>query len=117
MTVTWKDCGAKGTVTDVQPSTMTLGQNTVFTSSGSIDKTYKGKVCEPSTFKITKLGLHIGDLTYEGLDCPVKAGEMEQKMDVMIKSSISKSMATSEINFTAVNESGEKTLCLTINTA
>jgi len=135
LSLDWKDCGdasTKGKVTGLTPASLTLGQKTRATGVGSvtedvsagkidislkasiISKTYSGDVCSAQTFT---LPLGVGSITYDGVKCPVAAGAVSVPVDILLSSALPSSLAKAAITISATSTSGDKLLCMAINTA
>jgi hypothetical protein len=135
LSLNWKDCGdssTKGKVSGLAPTSLTLGQKTRVTGSGSvtedvsagkvtikakasiISKTYSGDVCKAQTFT---LPLGVGSITYDGVKCPIAAGAVSVPVDVLLSSALPSSLAKAEITISATSASGDKLLCMAITTA
>merc|ERR1719213_621965 len=131
LAVTWQDCGddaTHGKITDLQPSEITIGEDGTLTGTGTIDEeltdgsftikmtaslgiseTYTGKACEAKTFK---LPLNIGTVTWGGLDCPVAAGTLTQKVGFTTASVVPATLVKADIVATAVDQNNEKAACI-----
>jgi len=135
--LSWTDCGAKhGKVSGLSPDTLTLGTQTSVTGTGSLDedvtggsftidvkasvisKHFTGDLCQPKTFDITApfIGT-IGTLTWDGLKCPVKAGDVSVPTELKLSGSLPASMAKATISIKGTATNGDDLLCLTINAA
>jgi cathepsin F len=135
LSLDWKDCGdasTKGKVSGLAPTSLTLGQKTRVTGSGSvaedvsagkiaislkasiISKTYSGDVCTAQTFT---LPLGVGSITYDGVKCPLAAGAVDVPVDILLSSALPSSLATAAITISATSTSGDKLLCMAITTA
>merc|ERR1719433_990144 len=117
--LTWTDCGnadTKGKVKSLLPDTVTLGQKTTLTGTGSmsetvtggtfkmvahasfIHKTYTGDICKPATFE---LPLHVGTITWDGLKCPVAAGDVSIQEELTISAHLPARLAKATIQASA----------------
>jgi len=135
LTLTWSDCGAKhATTTDVQPTSLTLGQETAITGTGTLDEDltggtydmelkaggglidshFKGNNCEAKSFD---LPLGLGKLNWDGIACPMKAGTAKIGFHVTLASSLPAALATSDITLNANDQNGESTLCTQLHLA
>merc|ERR1712072_517354 len=130
--VTWSDCGDSSThghITDLQPTQITIGQDGTLTGTGTIDEeltdgtftiqvtadlgikeTYTGKACEAKTFS---LPLGLGTVSWGGLDCPVAAGSITQKVGFTTSSVVPAALAKADVSATALDMNGEKAVCVT----
>merc|ERR1711862_176667 len=130
--VTWEDCGdasTHGRITDLQPTEITIGEDGTLTGTGTIDEeltdgsftikmtaslgikeTYTGNACEAKTFN---LPLGIGTVSWGGLDCPVAAGTLTQKVGYTTASVVPAKLATADIEATAIDQNGDKAACIT----
>merc|ERR1719327_2081697 len=129
MKLSFTDCGAKHgkviPVTGLKPNTITLGQNTEVTGSGSVDedvsggsftvdlKAFNGDICKSSTFN---LPLNSGSITWEGLSCPQKAGAVSVPTKIELSASLPASLARAEIKISGKSTSGDDLLCMDIKT-
>lgn len=135
LALTWKDCGAKhAKTTDVQPTTLALGQETEITGAGTVDEDvsggtfdaevkaggglidqhFTGNVCEAKDFN---LPLGIGKLSWEGVSCPLKAGDASIKMKVTLASALPAAVATSDITLKAKDQNADDLLCVSLHLA
>merc|ERR1712232_995743 len=133
--ITWSDCGDSSThakVTGVKPDTITMGQSTKITGSGTVDEQvtggsfeisakagpitqkYSGDLCQAKTFN---LPLGLGSVKWDGMKCPVAKGSADVPMDIQLSGAIPAGLAKAKISATAKTSSGDKLLCLNINTA
>merc|ERR1719356_1295687 len=104
--LSWHDCGdgsTHGKVTGLTPATLTLGQKTTVTGTGSVDEAvtagtfkiqvkvaiitqeFSGDLCAPKTFK---LPLGVGTVTWDGMKCPLAAGVATISTDIQLSASI-----------------------------
>jgi len=135
VSVTWEDCGdasTHGKITGLDKSSITLGEDTTVTGSGTSDEAveggdftitakaglitqkYDGKVCEAKEFD---LPLGLGKITWNGLSCPVAAGDMSVAVGVKLASIIPASMAKADIQVAATGSSADdKLLCMSLHT-
>jgi len=137
LSVTWEDCGTStthGKTLDVQPTAITLGEDTAMTGSGTVDKdvsggtytieakaggglihqTYSGNNCEAKTFN---LPLGVGSVSWDGLDCPTPAGDQTIGFHVKLAAALPASMATATIAMKAVDQDSEDLICVNVKTA
>jgi cathepsin B len=133
--LTWKDCGdasTKAKISGLTPKSLTLGQKTTVTGSGTISegvsdgkiavslkasiisKTYSGDVCTGQTFT---LPLGVGSIQYDGVKCPLAAGAVDVPVEVLLSSALPSSLARAAITVSATSTSGDKLFCMGINTA
>merc|ERR1712166_248406 len=132
LAITWEDCGdadTHGHITDLQPSEIEIGTTGTMTGTGTIDEaltdgtftiqmtaslgikeTYTGKACEAKTFK---LPLNLGTVSWGGLDCPVAAGAVTNKIGFTQSSLVPTSLATADVTASALDMNGEPALCVT----
>merc|ERR1712048_36605 len=96
----WEDCGDASThafTTDVQPTTIPLGERATLVGTGACDKdiengafqmkvsagpakqTFQGFIGQPSTFDFP---LGVGTLYWEGMDLPIMAGDVQVKFGI-----------------------------------
>jgi C1A family cysteine protease len=135
LSLSWKDCGdasTKGKVTSLAPASLTLGTKTKVTGAGTVSegvtagkiafgvkasivsKTFDGDLCSPKTIS---LPLGVGSITYEGVKCPLAAGAVSVPVDILLSSALPSSLAKASINIEATSSTGDKLLCMAINTA
>eukprot|EP00929_Paragymnodinium_shiwhaense_P108396 TRINITY_DN74715_c0_g1_i1.p1 TRINITY_DN74715_c0_g1~~TRINITY_DN74715_c0_g1_i1.p1 ORF type:complete len:177 (+),score=34.41 TRINITY_DN74715_c0_g1_i1:77-607(+) len=133
--LTWNDCGdasTKGKVTGFTPGTLTLGQKTTLTGSGSltesvtggsyvmglkagiISQSFTGDMCQPKSFN---LPLGTGSLSWDGVKCPLPTGAVSISVDVSLSAALPGALASADINVAATGSNGDKLLCLNVNTA
>jgi len=134
LTLTWKDCGdasTHGKVTGLDTTSITLGEDTTVTGSGTVDEAitggdftitakagpitqkYAGKVCEAKEFD---LPLGLGKVTWKGLSCPAAAGDLSVAVGVKLASVIPASLATADIETAATGSSADdKLLCMSLH--
>merc|ERR1719181_33920 len=133
--LTWKDCGdasTKAKISGLTPTSLTLGQKTTVTGSGTISegvsdgkiavslkasiisKTYSGDVCTGQTFT---LPLGVGSIQYDGVKCPLAAGAVDVPVEVLLSSALPSSLAMAAITVSATSTGGDKLFCMGINTA
>merc|ERR1719453_1591009 len=130
----WEDCGAThGKVTGLSPTTLALGQETAVTGSGNVDqavtggkfslevkagggivhKTFNGNICEASTFN---LPVGAGSITWDGLSCPVAAGEVSVGTKIKMAGALPASLARAAITIKGSGADGADLLCMGIET-
>jgi hypothetical protein len=136
VSLTWSDCGAKHAVTkDVQPSSLTWGEDTAITGTGSLDKAvsggtydmelkaggglidqhFTGNNCEAKTFD---LPLGIGKLSWDGISCPLAAADsVKIGFHTLLASSLPAAIATSDIHLAANDQDSESVLCVDLHLA
>jgi len=132
MALTWEDCGdasTHGHITDVQPTEIEIGGDGTLTSTGTIDEeitdgsfeiqvtaslgikeTYTGSACEPKTFT---LPLNLGSVSWGGLSCPVAAGPITVPAAFTISAVVPATLAKADVSASAVDQNGEKAVCVT----
>jgi len=132
----WSDCGDSSThghITSLAPTSVSLGTKTSLVGKGNIDEaiqaaTYKvvakegfipvfshtGDACKPETIK---LPAGIGEIDMKGFKCPLSAGSAELDLDLTLSSAIPAKLARTTIELTAQSSSGDKALCVKINTS
>jgi hypothetical protein len=134
LALTWSDCGDADThakVSALTPSSLTLGQETDIVGVGDLDeevqdgtytlsvhasiisKTFSGKLGEKSTFE---LPLGIGSLSWDGLSLPLAKGTQKVGVSVKLSAAIPEKFAAATIQVQAKDASGNKLLCLQVNT-
>jgi len=90
------------------------GDFAITAKAGLITQKYAGKVCEAKEFD---LPLGLGKITWEGLACPVAAGDMSVTVGVKLASVIPASMAKADISITGTGSSADdKLLCMNLHT-
>lgn len=134
--LTWKDCGDDQThvkVSNVSPASLTLGQKTTITGSGSLDDdvsggtytltvsalgatllTHKGDFCKPDSIP---LPLGTGTIDWKGESCPVSKGPNSLSMDVTLSATLPPALEKTTIGIQATTTTGDKLLCVTIQTS
>lgn len=135
--LTWSDCGDASThakVTGLTPDTITLGQMTTVSGTGTLDEAvtggtfaidvkagggiihqkFDGDTCQDKTFK---LPMGVGSVKWHAMACPLAKGSTGVKMDITLSASIPASLARAAIQATAKTSTGDKLLCMTVNTA
>jgi len=129
----YQDCGAAhGKVTGLSPNTLTLGQKTTVTGSGSVDeavtdgtfemhikasilsKTCTGNICQPST---CPLPAGVGSITWNGMKCPLAKGDVTVGTDVMLSGALPPWAARATIGIKGKASTGDDLLCMTLSTA
>merc|ERR1712232_1545730 len=89
---------------------LTDGSFTIqLTASLGIKETYTGKACEAKTFN---LPLGIGSVSWGGLDCPVAAGTITQKVGFTTAAAVPASLAKVDVAASAVDQNGDKAICV-----
>lgn len=78
---------------------------------GLIHSTFTGNNCESKSFD---LPLGLGSLSWDGLACPVAAGDVSIGFHVKLAGSIPASLATSTIALTAKDQDSEDLLCVNL---
>jgi hypothetical protein len=134
--ISWADCGdasTHGKITGIDKSSITLGQETTVTGSGTTDEAissgdftisakagpitqkYQGKVCEAKEFD---LPLGLGKISWAGLSCPAAAGDLSVAVGVKLAAIIPAQYATADVTATATGTSADdKLLCMTLHTS
>jgi len=135
LNLTWEDCGdasTHGKIKGLDKSSITLGEDTAVTGSGTTDEAiaggdftitakaglikqkYEGKVCEAKVFD---LPLGLGKITWKGLSCPAAAGDIDVTVGVKLAAIIPASMAKADIQVSATGSSADdKLLCMSLHT-
>jgi C1A family cysteine protease len=136
LNLTWEDCGDAtyhGKISGIDKTSITLGEQTTVTGSGTVDEAvaggdftisakagpitqkYSGKVCEAKEFD---LPLGLGKVNWQGLSCPAAAGDLSVAVGIKLASIIPSSMAKADVSVTATGSSADdKLLCMTLHTA
>jgi len=134
--LSWKDCGdasTHGKVTSLTPDTLVFGQKTTITGSGSLDEkvtsgsytvaasvegkqvfTHTSDLCKPDTIR---LPFGIGSIVWNGVSCPHAAGATSIGLVASLSRFIPAKGPSVEIKVTAVATSGDKLVCVTVDTA
>lgn len=134
--LTWSDCGDAsyhGKIAGIDKDSITLGEQTTVTGSGSVDEDvsggdftisakagvvsqkYSGKVCEAKEFD---LPLGLGKVNWEGLKCPAAKGDLSVAVGIKLAAAIPASMAKATVSVTATGSSADdKLLCMNLQTA
>jgi len=134
LAMTWEDCSDSsyhGKVTAFDTSSITLGQDTTVTGSGSVDeavtggnyalalnagiikKTFNGDICTAQTFD---LPLGSGKLTWKGLNCPLAAGPQDVAVGVLLSAALPASLAKADITLTSQDSNNANLICMGIHT-
>jgi hypothetical protein len=111
---------------------VTLGTKTTLAGKGTVDEaiqgasykvsakaggvpvfSHSGDACGPDTIK---LPLGLGEIDFKGFSCPISPGAVELDLDLTLAAAIPSSMAKVAISLTAAATSGDKALCVNINT-
>ena len=75
---------------------------------------HPGDACSPGTIK---LPAGTGQIDMKGFKCPLSAGPAELDLDLTLSSAIPAKLARVTIELTAQSSTGDKALCVKINTA
>lgn len=136
--LTWKDCGDSSThghVSGLTPDSLTLGQKVTLTGTGKVDEAvdsghfaidvsagptkrhWTGDICEAKTFTVDVplLGTLV-TVTWDGMKCPIAAGDTTVATDIQMAASIPSSFAGATIKMSATTYAGDKLLCMYIDT-
>merc|ERR1711920_790252 len=130
------DCGDAAThvkITDLQPTSVKLGQKTRITGSGNLDEDIADGTFQLQTFysggdlldcsgdasKTSKcsLGGFLGSLTFDGLTFPMKKGTSSVSVELSLSSLIPASLASTSTKLTAATKSGDKIFCMEVFSA
>jgi len=136
LSLSWSDCGAEhATTTDVQPSSLALGQDTAITGTGKLNKAvsggtydmelkaggglidshFTGNNCEAKSFD---LPLGLGKLSWDGISCPLAAADsVKIGFHAQLASSLPAALATSDIHLAAQDQDSESVLCVDLHLA
>merc|ERR1712113_1021807 len=76
-----------------------------------ITENWSGNICEAKSFS---LPLGMGTIKFDGMDCPLKTGNTQVKMDITMSSAIPSAFARSTIHMTAVDTNNAPLLCLDV---
>jgi C1A family cysteine protease len=137
LTVSFADCGdasTHGVVTDVEPKSLVLGQETDITGTGTVDEdvtggsftaevtaagvihdTLTGDICTAKTFDIKVLGVKVGTVVWKGMSCPIAAGATAVPLSASLASAIPASLAHTTVALTAQTSGGDKLVCLNVD--
>lgn len=132
--LSWKVCEGESThgkLSSVKPDTLTLGQKTLVTTSGSVDEHVTGAsatvelkagffshtmtiddACAPKTIETP-----LGSLTFEGIKCPLTAGAFTVPVDIALSGAIPSFMARAHLRIEIKATNGDKLLCADVNTS
>lgn len=134
LALNWKDCGdasTHGKVSNLSPKTLTLGQVTLTTGTGTVNEAvqggnfaidmkaglisqhWTGDLCAAKTFN---LPLSAGNVTWKGLKCPLTSGSVSVPLDIYLSSALPSFLTKSTISVGATASSGDKLLCMEIDT-
>merc|ERR1719443_1452156 len=133
----WSDCGDSSYHAKVQtlaPTTLPIGKTTTVTGSGKVDKQvtegafaivakfgpvtehYSGDICAKKVFHLPAF---LGQITWDGLSCPVATGSVSVGVDVKLASIIPAKLAVGDISIKAAETKGSQDhlICLDIKTS
>jgi len=137
LNLAWSDCGDSSYHAKVQslaPTTLPIGKTTTVTGSGKVDKQvsegafeivakfgpvtehYSGDICAKKVFHLPAF---LGQITWDGLSCPVATGAVSVGVDVKLASIIPAKLAVGDISIKAAETSGSQDhlICLDIKTS
>jgi len=142
LNLAFKDCGDSSThakVTDVSPKSITLGDKTTITGTGTLDEditdgTYtmtmtgvggikllscSGDASKAQECPVKVLGFKVGTLSFEGVQFPVKKGTISgiPKVTISLPASLPKLAVATTTHLTVNTKSGDKVICVDINTS
>jgi len=135
--LTYKDCGSSSThakITGLKPDSIEVPGKASVVGSGDLDSDQtsahftlkvkkagipfvsgKGNICEDTTIK---LPLGTGSFTVKGLDCPIKAGNVDVEVDLDILSNLfedgENSLLSIHIDADA-DDTGDQVICLDVD--
>merc|ERR1719440_1739268 len=131
--LSWSDCGAAhGKLSTLSPESVTLGQTTTVTATGSVDeavtggtfeidlkasilsKTFTGDLCSQSSFS---LPMGTGTITWASLKCPVAAGSISVSIGILLASSLPAFLQSVTMSISGKDATGAGLLCMQVNTA
>jgi len=134
--LSYEDCGDAAThvkITDLQPTSVKLGEKTRITGSGNLDEDiadgtfhlqtfYSGGDlldCSGDASKTSKcaLGGFLGSLTFDGLTFPMKKGTSSVSVELSLSSLIPASLASTSTKLTAATKNGDKIFCMEVFSA
>lgn len=138
LNVSWTNCGKandKGSITQVtfSPNPPIINQNWTITGIGSVDEdilngsytlsvvqkpivndNIKGSVCQPNSIK---LPANLGDIYYDGLQCPIKQGALDIKMTAYVSSLAPSGTVLSTLTvYDGDQENGNEVICVAVTT-
>merc|ERR1712046_194079 len=133
LAITWEDCGAKhATVTDVQPTTVTIGATETIQGTGTVDEDItavhfvatikaagiKIASCEgdASADIVCNMPLNAGKITVKQLPLPIAAGAITVPAEISTASVIPASLAKIDAELRATEQNGEDVVCMNIHT-
>jgi len=136
LNLTWEDCGDAtyhGKISGLDKSSITLGEDTTVTGSGTVDEAveggdfkitakagpitqnYEGKVCEAKEFD---LPLGLGKVNWKGLSCPAAKGDLSVGVGLKLAAVIPAKLAKADVSVTATGKSADdKLLCMNLHTS
>merc|ERR1711964_233934 len=133
--VTWSDCGdasAHGHVSALEPPTITTGEVTTLSGTGSVDMDVAGGsfhlVMKAGVIKLLDhtgdicsadhidLPLGVGSIDWKGLNCPVSSGAVTVDMDMNLSEKVPSMLLTTSSELTISSSSGDELICVQINT-
>jgi len=138
LTLTGSDCGdasTHGKVSGLDPSSsLAVGQKTKITGSVILDEaltagTFKvhitvgtsvwgivagGDICAAKTWDLV---LGFGKITWDGLNCPLKAGAQQIPFDMTLSENSPMGFETTKMVITMASKVGAKLVCMQVNSA
>jgi hypothetical protein len=133
--LTWSDCGdasTKAKITSFSPDHLTLGQTTTMVGTGTVSEdvsaaTYDLEMdgvihllsCkgDASQSKTCSLPLGAGSLSFDAMSFPLKAGQVQVKVDIALSANLPASLASTTTKATATGSKGNKLFCIEIKSS
>merc|ERR1712203_99653 len=135
LAITWEDCGDASThakVTDVQPTTVTIGTTETIQGTGTVDEDItavhfvatikaagiKIASCEgdASADIVCNMPLNAGKITVKQLPLPIAAGPITVPAEISTASVIPAGLAKIDAELRATEQNGEDVVCMNIHT-
>merc|ERR1719510_2406330 len=137
------DCGGSNhlvSLGDYNPKSVQTGATTTLSVSGTVKEDISGgtinmkvkmtgfpwttlgelrngNVCGALSLRLSSLGIYGGDLEWEGLNCPVRAGSVTVGVKMTLKSSIPTGLLNTQTDLDATRSDGRPMLCARARTS
>lgn len=135
--LTWKDCGDASThvkISSFSPATLTLGQKTTMTGTGTLDEDVEGGdfdlemkgmigkllSCkgDSSVGKTCSLPLGSGSLTFDPIKFPLKKGSgVPVSVDITLSAHLPALLANTKTTASGTTKTGDKLFCIEIDSS
>jgi len=131
--VEWSDCGdadTKAVVHDLVPAQLKQGSVQHIVGTGTLSEDVNEEInwessmrlkfveCDGDASKTHKCNfpLDLGSISFNGMESPIKAGNVDVSVDVSMSKLVPQQVAITTTHVTATSASGEKLFCLDVNT-